>query len=50
MPKSNVTKIRIKDEDASSSEEEKQWVTTKEKLLKRLEKKQETPRYAYFYV
>ncbi|CAH0724284.1 unnamed protein product, partial [Brenthis ino] len=43
MPKSNVTKIRIKDEDASSSEEEKQWVTTKEKLLKRLEKKQETP-------
>lgn len=47
--KNNVIKIRIKDEDASSSEEEKQWVTTKEKLLKRLGKKNDTTRYVYLY-
>ena len=40
-------KIRIREDDASSSEEEKQWFTTKEKLLKRLGKKLDTPRYVY---
>ncbi|XP_072942561.1 uncharacterized protein [Epargyreus clarus] len=34
---------RAKLDEDSSSEEEKQWVTTKEKLLKRLEKKQDNP-------
>ncbi|KAJ2948609.1 hypothetical protein O0L34_g7863 [Tuta absoluta] len=32
----------VKNEDDSSSEEEKQWVSTKEKLLKRMGKKEDT--------
>ncbi|XP_047519426.1 uncharacterized protein LOC125059176 [Pieris napi] len=42
--KAGVKKSRLsaaKDDDDSSSEEEKQWVNRKEKMLKRMEKKQE---------
>ncbi|CAK1584318.1 unnamed protein product [Parnassius mnemosyne] len=41
VSKNSVNKDRVEEQDHSSSEEEKQWVNTKEKLLKRMEKKQE---------
>lgn len=42
--KASPTNNKVKTEEDSSSEEEKQWVSTKEKLLKRMGKK-ETTRY-----